>query len=226
VRRPRFSARREVALGLAVYGVHLLVRAAVYHERGRRRALENGARLAALEARLRLDVEPAVQRALLPNRRLLAVLNAGYALFNVMLTVTVLWRRFRRRDPGFHRLRRAAVLAELGAQPVFLLFPTAPPRALEHVVDTIAEFSGVDLDHPLLVRFYNPIAAMPSIHVAFAVVTARAVPPGAPRALRIAAAAYPGAVAGVVVATGNHYLLDTVAGAALGRLAHGLAGRR
>ena len=35
----------------------------------------------------------------------------------------------------------------------------------------MSEVSGLDLEHPLLVRFYNPVAAMPSLHVAFAVVT-------------------------------------------------------
>jgi hypothetical protein len=64
----------------------------------------------------------------------------------VGLTVGWLIRLFRRRDPQFHRLRSAAVLTTLGAQPVFLFFPCAPPRTLDHFVDTIVEVSGVDLD--------------------------------------------------------------------------------
>jgi hypothetical protein len=63
------------------------------------------------------------------------------------------------------------LLAHVGAQPVFLLFPTAPPRVLDGFVDTLLDVSGLDLEHPFLLRFYNPVAAMPSLHVAFAVVT-------------------------------------------------------
>ena len=102
-------------------------------------------------------------------------LNLGYGVFNVGLTVGWLVLLYRRRDPGYRALRNACVLAHLGAQPVFLLLPTAPPRVLDGFVDTIAEVSGFDLEHPLLVRLYNPVAAMPSLHVAFAIVTAGAI---------------------------------------------------
>ncbi|TML22193.1 MAG: hypothetical protein E6G28_06135, partial [Actinobacteria bacterium] len=102
----------------------------------------------------------------------------GYALFNVSLTLGWLVLLYRRRDPAYHRLRRACLLAHVGAQPVFLLFPTAPPRALDGFVDTLSEVSGFDLEHPLLVRLYNPVAAMPSLHVAFAVVTGVAIAEG------------------------------------------------
>ena len=54
-------------------------------------------------------------------------------------------------------------------------FPTAPPRVLDGFVDTLSEVSGLDLEHPLLIRLYNPVAAMPTgLHVAFAVVTGAA----------------------------------------------------
>src|SRR5205807_7453597 len=118
------------------------------------------------------DLEPPVQRALLRFPRLVHALNVGYGVFNVGLTVGWLVLLYRTRDPGYHRLRRACVLAHVGAQPAFLLFPTAPPRVLEGFVDTLSEVSGFDLEHRLLVRLFNPVAAMPSLHVAFAVVTA------------------------------------------------------
>jgi hypothetical protein len=152
------------------------------------------------------------------------VLNVGYGLFNVSLTLGWLVVLYRRRDPSYHRLRRACVLAHLGAQPVFLLFPAEPPRALDDFVDTLSEVSGLDLEHPLLVRFYNPVAAMPSLHVAFAVLTGAAIAERAESASGKAAAyAYPGLVSAVVAATGNHYVLDAVAGAALGAVARGAA---
>lgn len=215
-----FSTRREVAIGLGVYAAYLLVRRAVVNERGRARAARNAAHIVALEHRLGIDVEPSLQALLLPRRRLIAVLNVAYVTLNVGLTVGWLIRLFRRRDPEFHRLRRAAVLSTLGAQPVFLFFPVAPPRTLEHFVDTIEEVSGIDLDRGLIAQLYDPIAAMPSIHVAYAVVTATGIAETTESPLaRALAPAYPPLVAVIVFATANHYVLDAVAGAALGLVA-------
>jgi hypothetical protein len=171
----------------------------------------------ALEERLSLHVEPHVQHACLGRRRLLHCLNVGYVTLNVVLTVGSLMRLYHSRHPDFHRLRRAAALATLGAQPAFLLFPTAPPRTLDGFTDTVREHSGLDLDNGLVSHLYDPIAAMPSIHCAYAVVTAAAVGETSRRRLvRAFARAYPPAVFATVLATANHYVLDGIAGGALG----------
>jgi hypothetical protein len=222
----RFSARREVLLGLSVYASYLLVRKLVVTPDGRRTAGANAERIVALERQLGIHVEPELQAALLPRRRLVAVLNVAYATLNVGLTVGWLMRLFHRRDSEFHRLRRAAVFATLGAQPVFLFFPVAPPRTLGHFVDTIADVSGFDLDSGLIAKLYDPIAAMPSIHVTYAVVTAVGIAETSESALaRALAPAYPPLVALVVFVTANHYVLDAVAGATLGLAALRLARR-
>jgi PAP2 superfamily len=215
-----FSIRREVTLGLAVYALYLLVARLVLRRDGRARARRNAERIVALERRLGIDVEPVVQRALLRSPRLVHGLNVGYGLFNVTLTVGWLVLLFRRRDDGFHRFRRTCLLAYLGAQPVFFLAPTAPPRTQDGFVDTLSEVSGLDLEHPFLLRFYNPVAAMPSLHVAFAVATGAEIAGRSDSVLlRSAARAYAPLVATVVAGTGNHYVLDAVAGAALGAVA-------
>ena len=212
-----FSGRREVVLGLGVYALALAVRALVVTPAGRSRARRNAGRIVALERRLGLHVEPALQRLILPRVRLLAVLNVAYVVVNVVLTVGWLMLLFRRRDGAFHRFRTAAAGSLAGAQLVFLPFPTAPPRSLDHLVDTIREISGVDLDSGLVARLYNPLAAMPSIHLAFAVVTSAAIAETTRAApVRALARAYPPAVGFTVVATANHFVLDVVAGAALG----------
>jgi PAP2 superfamily len=220
----RFTLTREVTLGLLVYALYLLVARVVLGRHGRERARRNGERIVALEERLGLALEPRAQQALLRFPRMVHGLNIGYAVFNVGLTVGWLTLLYRRRDPGFHPLRRACLLAHVGAQPVFLVMPTCPPRVLDGFVDTMSEISGFDLEHRLLVRFYNPVAAMPSLHVAFAVVTGAAIAERAgSRTLKAAAYAYPPLVSLVVTGTGNHYLLDAVAGAALGATARRLA---
>jgi membrane-associated phospholipid phosphatase len=85
---------------------------------------------------------------------------------------------------------------------------------------------GLNLDHRHLVRFYNPIAAMPSHHVAFAVVTGFGLSRRArSRRARQVARLYPVVVASTVVATGNHFAGDVLAGAALGAVSRRLAGR-
>lgn len=213
-----FSGRREAALALGAYAVYLAVRAVVVNERGRRRAEANARRVVELERRLGLDLEPRVQRLFLHRAGLLTVLNVSYVTLNVVLTVGWLMLLFARRDPEFHRLRRAAVLSLLGACPVFLYFPCAPPRTLDGFVDTVGDV--LDMDSGAVVYVYNPIAAMPSIHLAFAVVTAAGLRQTAHSPfVRALGLAYPPAVFGTVVATANHYVLDGIAGSALAALA-------
>jgi hypothetical protein len=225
-KRPEsFSVGREVAIGFGVYAVYLLVRRLALAGDGPERAERNAGRIVALERRLGIHVEPKLQEVFLPRRRLITALNLAYGTLNVGLTVVWLMRLFRRRDPRFHRFRRASVLGVLGAQPVFLFFPVAPPRKLDHLVDTIAEVSGVDLDTGLISQLYHPLAAMPSIHVTIAVVTAAGIRETSRRRwARALSPLYPSAVAGVVFVTANHYVLDAVVGAALGKAALGAAG--
>jgi hypothetical protein len=65
---------------------------------------------------------------------------------------------------------------------------------------------------------------MPSIHIAYAVVTATGIAETSGSAfVRALAPAYPPAVAFVIFATGNHYVLDAIAGAVLGLLGLRLA---
>jgi membrane-associated phospholipid phosphatase len=223
-RRARLSLAREVVIGLGTFAAYLAARALVSTPEGRLRARRNAERIVRLERRLGIAIEPALQQAAIGRRRVLHLAGAGYAVFNVGLTLGVLIALFRARDPGYRRFRRAAVIAHAGALPVFVLAPTAPPRTLDGFVDTLASVSGIDLEHPILVRFYNPIAAMPSQHLSLAVVTAGLLAERSRSAGRRAAArAYPPLVALVVVTTGNHFVLDVVAGAGLGALARRLA---
>jgi hypothetical protein len=224
----RFSGRREVAIGLGVYALYLLVRHLALRGDGRGRADRNAERIVAFERGLGLHVEPELQRMLLPYRRVIHGLNLGYAVANVGLTVGWLMRLYFTRHPEYHRYRRATVMTTLLAQPFFLFLPTAPPRSRDHLVDTILEVSGIDLDSGVIAKLYHPLAAMPSIHVAYAVVTSSglAATSRSP-AVRRLAPGYPPLVSLVVLVTANHYVLDAVVGAAVGvaglRLSRGRA---
>ena len=168
----RFSLRREVPLGLAVYALYLLVARLVLAGDGARAsagATPSGS------SRSRSDSGSTSSRP--SSARCCAIRVSFTGSTSATGSSTSRSRSagssllYRRRDGGYHRFRRACLLAHVGAQPVFLLLPTAPPRVLDGFVDTLSEVSGLDLEHPLLVRLYNPVAAMPSLHVAFAVVT-------------------------------------------------------
>lgn len=216
VRRAAPRPLREVAIGLGTYAAALGVRKAVWSPAGRSRARRNAERLMRLEQRVGIAIEPAIQRAAMGHVPL-AALNAVYVGANIACTVGSLAVLLRRRDPGYRPLRRSVAGTMLAAQIPFLLFPTAPPRATERFVDTLSEASGVDLDRGAASQLFNPIASMPSIHMAWAVISAESLRACSPRpSVRAAAALYPPAVATVVLVTANHLVVDVLAGSVLG----------
>ena len=215
------SNRSEAAIGFGCYVAYLAARARVYSRNGERRAIENAQRIHELERRLGIDVEQAVQRRASAVPAALKVLNAGYVVANIGLSVGWLVHLYRSNDPRYRRERTASALALVGALPIFVAFPTAPPRDLDGFVDTLAE-QGLDLSHPFLTKFYNPIAAMPSHHVAFATVTGLGIATAKKGWRRAAWRSYPAGVTAVVLATGNHFVADALVGVGLGKLARRL----
>jgi membrane-associated phospholipid phosphatase len=100
----------------------------------------------------------------------------------------------------------------------YLLVPTAPPRFFPELgfVDTISYYVNVKHDSGLVTLFFNPYAAVPSMHVAFALMIA--VPAFLTvrrKVFKALWATYPLIVAFVVVVTGNHWIMDAIAGAAV-----------
>lgn len=92
-------------------------------------------------------------------------------------------------------------------------FPRRPPRLLPGASDTL-RVAGVAVDGSALGFLYNPYAAMPSLHVGWALLAGSALV-GSGRAWRLRAAgvALPLLMALTVLLTGNHYVLDILAGA-------------
>jgi hypothetical protein len=142
------------------------------------------------------------------------------------LTVTgayLLWLH-RRRPGAFPLVRMSLLLASALALIGYLVFPTAPPRdAAIGISDTISS-GRVDLNHGLISSLYNPFAAVPSMHVGYAVIIgASLVLHGGRGWLRVLGIVYPALVLFVVVATGNHFLLDAAAGTAVAGVGGALA---
>jgi hypothetical protein len=155
----------------------------------------------------------------------LAVLASyWYSALHYTVTPAVLVWLHRRHPSSYRPARTALVGATLLGLVGFWLYPTAPPRMLsgDGFVDTLAQFSrwgwwSTDASAPKgMGGLTNELAAMPSLHVGWAVWVGWYVYRHASsRVARTLAVAYPAGTALVVMATANHYLLDVVAGAVL-----------
>ena len=136
----------------------------------------------------------------------------------------LLWL-YRRSPPVYRQLRNTVIGAWLLALPTFAVYPVAPPRlAGIGLEDTVSHQAAVALTgHSTL--FYNPYAAVPSLHVglAFAVGVAAAAALRA-RWAKVLALMWGPVVMVSVVATGNHYVFDVAAGLLVTALAYGATG--
>jgi hypothetical protein len=140
----------------------------------------------------------------------------GFLYLALHLTVTggyLLWLH-RRRPHAFAFVRTTLLVASGLALVGYLAYPTAPPRlAGVGIADTISN-GRIDLDHGLISALYNPYAAVPSLHICFAVIVGAGLwRYGGRSVVRAAGALYPALVLLIVVATGNHFFFDAAAGA-------------
>jgi hypothetical protein len=159
----------------------------------------------------------------------LAVASAYfYATLHFIVTPGVLVWLYRRHPNSYRTARRVLVIATVASLVGFWLFPTAPPRLLpgSGIRDTLADvhqwgwWAGPSSAPRGLGGLANEYAAMPSLHVAWALWAGWLVTRHAHHHLiRIAGASYPVLTAFVVMATGNHYFLDVLAGAGVLALA-------
>ena len=218
----RHSLRTEAAAALTLYGLYELTRGLVVADTAEADA--HAHRLVALERSLHLFVESKVQRAVQTLPGLTSLLGVAYLTLHLAVTAGVLLWLHRRRPEGFTFVRTALLLASGLALVGFLVYPTAPPRlAGVGILDTVSG-RHVDLNRGLVSSLYNPYAAVPSMHVGYAlIVAAGLVRHGRHLLVRAIGALYPLFVVLVIVATGNHFFLDAAAGALVAGLAAALA---
>jgi hypothetical protein len=181
-------------------------------------ALVNAQAVLHFERSLGLNVELALNRWL-SGRALLAVIATDYYFFaHVMVTVTVLGWLWWRRPQLYREARTQLVMINLIAFAVFWRYPLAPPRMLPALgyQDVVSQSHAVFSWHSGALRQdADQFAAMPSLHVAWASWAALAVWRATWRTwVRALALLHPLLTGLVVLATGNHWLLDVLAGEA------------
>jgi membrane-associated phospholipid phosphatase len=218
----RHSLRGEAAGVLTLYGLYELARGLVGADTAE--ADGHAHRVVALERSLHLFAEANVQRAVQNLPGLTSLLGAAYLTLHLAVTVGVLLWLHRRRPNAFPFVRTALLLASGLALVGFLVYPTAPPRlAGVGIADTVSG-RHVDLNRGLVSSLYNPYAAVPSMHIGYALIVAVALlRHGRHLLVRAIGALYPPFVVLVIVATGNHFFLDAAGGALVAGLAAALA---
>jgi hypothetical protein len=120
------------------------------------------------------------------------------------------------RNESFYFVRNTFLVAFGIALVGYTIFPTAPPRFFPEwgFFDAVSDFTGVSQDSVTIGKLFNPYAAVPSMHAAFALmISVPLVRLVRWRALRIFWAVYPLLVAFVIVVTANHFIADAVLGA-------------
>ena len=174
-----------------------------------------------VERFLHLEVERGLNLALAAHHRLGQVLSVYYDFAHGTVTFCVLLVLYLTHDPGYRRARRALVAVNGIALAVFLVLPVAPPRLLPGAgfVDVVAgsgTWGAWEAETSALSQHANHYAAMPSLHVAYAtwVLFAFWSAHASPRVRGLGVIHLFGTIA-VVLATGNHYVLDVAAGAVL-----------
>ena len=217
------SARRarwlgELVLIAALYAAYSAARLIGHADLST--ATSHARELLSLERALHLDIEAPANAVLSAWSPLAVLASYWYSTLHYVVTPAVLIWVYRQRRGDYRLARNALVLASAIGLVGFTLLPMAPPRMLPGFVDTLAATSGVgwwggDASAPRgLGELTNQLAAMPSLHVGWAVWVAWVVCRLATRRwVRLLALGYPVVTTFVVVGTANHYLLDAVAGA-------------
>jgi PAP2 superfamily len=214
----------QIGLWFAAYYLYRLVRGVVDGEAAT--AFAHARDVVSLERGLGLFFEPGLQQAAHQHFQwLIDVSNVCYVNFHLFGTTTfLLWLYFRRNE-AFYFVRNMFMVAMAIALVGYVVYPTAPPRFLPELgfSDTITAMIGHEPANTANV-LYNPYAAVPSMHVAFALMLGFA---GArlvkSRVLRTAFYGYPLWVTLVTVLTANHFWVDAALGAVAALAAYGLA---
>lgn len=201
----------EIALAVVLYLVYEGGRALVAHSFDRAR--HDAALVIGAERSMHVFWEPAIQRAVLPLHALMDLLSGAYMTLHLAATALLLIWLYRRHQALYPVVRTALIVATALALVVHIAFPTAPPRLVGVAQDSVTN-AHINLNSHILGVFYNPIAAMPSMHFGYALLIGLTLfKLSRRRSIRWLGLLYPLLLGFVIVATGNHFILDAAAGA-------------
>ncbi len=188
-------------------------------------ALAHAHRIAGFERIAHLAWERPLQRAALGAPGLVDAMNAFYLLAHFAVTGLFFLWLYRRSRTGFRFFRNGYLLATAIALLVAWRFPTAPPRVAGlGLEDTLRRFSDIDIGSPGSGGLSDPVAALPSLHAGWAFgVAAGVLLYARGRSVKAVAVVYPFAVVLTILATGNHFVVDVLAGILVMALGFGLA---
>jgi PAP2 superfamily len=199
---------REAALVLGLYGLWTLAgRLSLMHVDG---AMSRGMSIWRLEGELGLPSEAGVQRLFLGHDLLVRAFNQYYEWVHVpALIVFLIWLFLRHRDR--YPTWRTSLAVLTGVCLVIQLVPVAPPRMFGGLgfVDTGNAF-GESVYGPLGSPGPAQLAAVPSLHVGWAVLIGWSVVTVSSHPWRWWALAHPLLTTVVVVVTANHWWLDGI----------------
>lgn len=220
---------REVLLVAALYGFYELVRGLQHQAPAI--AFRNGRDILAWERGLDIDPESWLTHALVHVTPLAVPCAYFYSTAHYLITPIVLVWMYRCHRRQYRTARTALAISTMAALVLFWLVPTAPPRLLRgaHVPDALFDLRrfgwwGGDGSVPRgLGGITNQLAAMPSLHVGWALWSGFLLALYCRnRFVRVLGVLYPLLTTFVVLATGNHYVLDVIVGVAV--MAFGAAG--
>ncbi|MGV4885576.1 bifunctional glycosyltransferase 87/phosphatase PAP2 family protein [Streptomyces viridosporus] len=210
----------ELLLIRVTYAAYAKVRLAATggsNAAGRARAEEHGQQILDLERVLHLDIEYAVNHAVVEIGWLRNFFDFYYTSFHFAVPLTVLGLLYWRRPVDYRWARSSLGFTTLLALVGFWLYPLAPPRLMPHlgIIDTVngvQDFSQPD--YGTFTALTNQYAAMPSLHFGWSLWCGLVVAIIASRMwMKALGLLHPLFTAAAIVATGNHWILDAVGGA-------------
>jgi hypothetical protein len=172
-------------------------------------------RIIHLERVLHLFVEPAIQNWALSKHWLMDAADFIYLNAHLVVTGGVVAYIYVRHNRSFYLLRNAFIIAMLIALVGYGLYPTAPPRLMPEwgFTDAIKQFTGITAEQGASSAALNLYAAVPSIHVCFAILAGWSMAGlSSRRWVKALWSLYPVLITFVVIVTGNHYLTDVFLG--------------
>gem|GEM_PF-874092 len=189
-------------------------------------ALADARHVIDFERMLGIFRERQLQSLIIDNDALMQIFNAIYMWAHLPLIIALaVWLYWRHRD-HFRVTRNAVLISGAIALIIFQIVPLAPPRLVPGFgfVDTAAKVSGVyDTVEPKV--FFNPYAAIPSMHVGWVLLMGLTVWQYAgERRIAWLGLALPVLMSLAVVITGNHYFSDAAAGVVTALIGLWLAG--